>query len=198
MDPKLKVPRVQKFVNKVTILKSIVERNKSSQARSGTPSGSPRYPVRFNRCLSRMPLLRLLIFRVFQSPLLITLWRRMLGMAFLPRCNLFTVLLFFQIYPHFVIWTLFILFAFLGYFVLLGLLFCYDTMPPILLVLCILIILQMNVWLNCYVGQILFFFKWGTPDTVTSIQHQAPASLHRSVNLVHALLGNHGGFLTNW
>lgn len=44
MDPELEVPRAQKFVNKATILKTIAERNKPSQARSGTPSGSPRVP----------------------------------------------------------------------------------------------------------------------------------------------------------
>ena len=44
VNPDLEVPRVQKFVNKATILKTIAERNKSSQARSGTPSGSPRVP----------------------------------------------------------------------------------------------------------------------------------------------------------
>ena len=44
MDPKLEVPRVHKFVNKATILKTIAERKKSSHARSGTPSGSHRVP----------------------------------------------------------------------------------------------------------------------------------------------------------
>ena len=44
MDPELEVPPVQKFVNKATILKTIAERKKSSQARSGTPSRSPRVP----------------------------------------------------------------------------------------------------------------------------------------------------------
>ena len=41
VDPELEVPRVQKFVNKATILKMIAERKKSSQARSGNPFGSP-------------------------------------------------------------------------------------------------------------------------------------------------------------
>ena len=44
VDPELEVPRVQKFVNKATILKTIAERKKSSHARSGNPSGSPRVP----------------------------------------------------------------------------------------------------------------------------------------------------------
>ena len=44
VDPELEVPRVEKFVNKATILKTIAERKKPSQARSGTPSGSPRVP----------------------------------------------------------------------------------------------------------------------------------------------------------
>ena len=43
VDSDLEVPRVQKFVNKTTILRMIAER-KSSHARSGTPSGSPRVP----------------------------------------------------------------------------------------------------------------------------------------------------------
>ena len=44
VDPELEVPRVQKFVNKATILKTIAEMKKSSQVRSGTSSGSPRVP----------------------------------------------------------------------------------------------------------------------------------------------------------
>ncbi|XP_006485823.3 uncharacterized protein LOC102613000 [Citrus sinensis] len=40
VDPKLEVPRVHKFVNKATILKTIAERKKSSHARSGTPRAS--------------------------------------------------------------------------------------------------------------------------------------------------------------
>ncbi|GAY69136.1 hypothetical protein CUMW_269710 [Citrus unshiu] len=44
VDPELEVPRVQKFINKATILKTIAERKKSSHARSGTPSGSPGVP----------------------------------------------------------------------------------------------------------------------------------------------------------
>ena len=44
VDPELEVPSVQKFVNKVTILKTIEDRNKSSHAWSGTPPGSPRVP----------------------------------------------------------------------------------------------------------------------------------------------------------
>ena len=44
VDPELDVPRVQKFVNKATILNTIAERKKSSQTRSGTPFGSPRIP----------------------------------------------------------------------------------------------------------------------------------------------------------
>ncbi|GAY66130.1 hypothetical protein CUMW_246300 [Citrus unshiu] len=53
VDPELEVPRVQKFVNKVTILKTIAERKKSSHARSGTPSGSLRVP----RVLQSLPAL---------------------------------------------------------------------------------------------------------------------------------------------
>ena len=45
VDPELEVPRVQRFVNKVAILKTIAERKKSSQAQSGTPSGSPGVPL---------------------------------------------------------------------------------------------------------------------------------------------------------
>ena len=44
MDSKLEVPRVQKFVNKAAILKTIAKRKKSSQTQSGTPSGSPGVP----------------------------------------------------------------------------------------------------------------------------------------------------------
>ena len=51
MDPELEVPPVQKFVNKATILKTIAERKKSSHARLGTPSESPRVP----RALQLLP-----------------------------------------------------------------------------------------------------------------------------------------------
>ena len=51
MDPELEVPRVQKFVNKATILKKIEERKKSSNARLSTPSGLPRVP----RLLQQLP-----------------------------------------------------------------------------------------------------------------------------------------------
>ncbi|KAH9671720.1 peroxidase 21 [Citrus sinensis] len=44
VDPELEVPRVEKFINKATILKMIEERKKSSHAQSGTPSGSPKVP----------------------------------------------------------------------------------------------------------------------------------------------------------
>ena len=44
MDPELKISRVEKFVNKATILKTIEERKKSSHTRSGTLSGSPKVP----------------------------------------------------------------------------------------------------------------------------------------------------------
>ncbi|GAY68023.1 hypothetical protein CUMW_260930 [Citrus unshiu] len=51
VDPELEVPRVQKFVNKATILKTIAERKKSSHARSCTPSELPRVP----RALQPLP-----------------------------------------------------------------------------------------------------------------------------------------------
>ncbi|KAH9704323.1 hypothetical protein KPL70_011410 [Citrus sinensis] len=51
VDPELEVPPVQKFVNKATILKTIAERKKSSHARLGTPSESPRVP----RALQLLP-----------------------------------------------------------------------------------------------------------------------------------------------
>lgn len=51
VDLELEVPRMQKFVNKATILKTIAERKKSSQARSGTLFGSPRVP----RALQPLP-----------------------------------------------------------------------------------------------------------------------------------------------
>ncbi|KAH9768815.1 Integrase catalytic domain-containing protein [Citrus sinensis] len=51
VDPELEVPRVQKFVSKATILKTIAERKKYSHARSGTPSESPRVP----RALQLLP-----------------------------------------------------------------------------------------------------------------------------------------------
>ena len=108
------------------------------------------YHACFNRCLSQMPLLQLLIFRVPHSPLLIALWRQMVGMVFHSRCSRFIVLLFFGSIHILLFETCFFLFGFLGYFVLLGLLFCYDTMPPSPLAFCILVILQMNAGLNCY------------------------------------------------
>ena len=144
VDPELEVPRVQKFVNKATILKTIAERKKSSHARLGTPSGSLGYPTCFSRCLPQMPLLRLLIFWVPRSPLLIALWRRMLGMAFPPRCSLLTVPLFFGSIHILLFGPCFFLFGSSGYFILLGLLFCYDTITSSTLVLCMLVILQMN------------------------------------------------------
>ncbi|GAY54609.1 hypothetical protein CUMW_158060 [Citrus unshiu] len=51
VDPELEVPRVQKFINKDMILKTIAERKKSSQVRSSTSSGSPRVP----RALQPLP-----------------------------------------------------------------------------------------------------------------------------------------------
>lgn len=120
VDPELEVPRMQKFVNKATILKTIAERKKSSHARLGTPSGSLGYPACFSRCLPQMPLLRLLIFRVPQSPLLIALQRRKAGMVFHPQCSRFIVLLSFWIYPHFAIWNLFLSFWFFGIFCIIG------------------------------------------------------------------------------
>ena len=44
VDLELEVPRVEKYVNKATVLKKIEEMNKSSHAQSGTPSGSSRVP----------------------------------------------------------------------------------------------------------------------------------------------------------
>ena len=51
VDPKLEVPRVQKFVNNATILKTIAEMKKSSYVWSGTPSWSPRV----SRALQPLP-----------------------------------------------------------------------------------------------------------------------------------------------
>lgn len=44
VDPELVVPRVEKYVNKAAILRTIEAGKRPSPARSGTPSGSPGVP----------------------------------------------------------------------------------------------------------------------------------------------------------
>ena len=168
MDPKLEVPRVQKFVNKATILKTIAERKKSSQARSGTPSGSPRVP----RALQAVPASDAPTSAAHISGTSESSADRPLetdgGNGVPPRCSLFIVLLFFGSIHILLFGTCLFLFGFLGYFVLLRLLFCYDTMLSSSLILCMLVMLQINVWLNCYLVNFhgishSFFFEMGYP-----------------------------------
>lgn len=64
VDPELEVPYVEKYVNQVTILKTIKESKKSSHAHLGTLSESPGAPRVPQPLLASDALLRLLMFRV--------------------------------------------------------------------------------------------------------------------------------------